>query len=102
MTLLKLFRRDEPTRAGEARADFTPFEQEIAAALGGMEAYARTHGGTLTLVSAERGREGQGDEVRIRLGGTCHGCPMSETTLRLGVEAHLRETFPAVRVVRSE
>lgn len=95
MTLLKLFRRDEPTRT-----DFTPFEQEIAEAIRGMEAYARGHGGTLTLVSAERGREGEGSEVRIRLGGTCRGCPLSETTLHQGVEAHLRETHPGVRVVR--
>lgn len=97
MTLLKMFRREEPVRS-----DLTPFEQEIAASLKGMEAYARTHGGTLTLVSAERGREGQGDEVRIRLGGTCQGCPMSETTLHQGVEAHLRETYPGVRVVRAD
>lgn len=97
MTLLKLFRRDEP-----ARTDFSPFEQEVAAALKGMEAYARTHGGTLTLVSADRGREGEGGEVRVRLGGTCRGCPMSETTLRQGVEAHLRESFPGVRVLRTD
>ncbi len=92
MTLLKLFRRDEP-----ARTDYSPFEQEVAAALKGMEAYARSHGGTLTLVSAEP--EG---EVRVRLGGTCRGCPMSENTLRQGVEAHLRESFPGVRVLRAD
>lgn len=97
MTLLKLFRRDEP-----ARTDYTPFEQEVATTLKGMEAYARSHGGTLTLVSATQGREGEGHEVRIRLGGTCQGCPMSETTLRQGVEAHLRELFPGVRVLRAD
>lgn len=92
-----MFRREEtPSR------EFTPFEQEIAAELRGMEAYARSHGGTLALVSATKGREGQGDEVHIRLGGTCRGCPMSETTLRDGVEAHLRARFPAVRVHRAD
>ena len=96
MTLLKMFRREEALR------EFSPFEQEIASELRGMEAYARSHGGTLTLVSATKGREGQGDEVHVRLGGTCRGCPMSETTLRDGVEAHLRERFPAVRVHRAD
>ena len=95
MTLLKLFgAKAEPVR------DLSPFEAEVAAELGGMEAYARSHGGTISLVSAERGPEGRGDEVRVRLGGTCGSCPLSETTLKDGVEAQLRERFPGVRVVR--
>ncbi len=98
MTLLRIFGQKAPN--AEPAREWTPFEAEIARELGGMEAYARSHGGTIALVSAERGREGMGDEVRVRLGGTCGGCPLSDTTLKDGVEAHLRGLFPGVRVLR--
>jgi Fe-S cluster biogenesis protein NfuA len=45
-------------------------------------------GGYIELV------EIKGNDVVVRLGGACIGCPSSAMTLRLGVENALREAFP--------
>ncbi|MEO6713026.1 MAG: NifU family protein [Mycobacteriales bacterium] len=37
-----------------------------------------------------------GDEVRVRLGGTCTDCTMRQVTLRTGVEHILRARVPGV------
>ena len=37
--------------------------------------------------------------VRVRLQGACRGCPMSQITLKMGVEAALCEAFPQVKEV---
>lgn len=54
------------------------------------------HGGDVELVSVS-------DEgvVEVRLHGACRGCPMSELTLRLGIEQVLREAIPEIKEVRS-
>ena len=39
--------------------------------------------------------------VKVRLTGACRGCPMSEMTLRMGVEKTLKEEIPEVREVES-
>jgi len=39
-------------------------------------------------------------EVHVKMQGACVGCPMSEITLKMGVEAVLKESIPEVtRVV---
>lgn len=40
--------------------------------------------------------------VSVRLKGACVGCPMSEITLKMGVEAALREAIPQVKQVIAE
>lgn len=39
--------------------------------------------------------------VYVRLQGACIGCPMSEITLKMGVEAALREALPEIKEVIS-
>ena len=39
--------------------------------------------------------------VTVRLVGACQGCPMSEMTLKMGVERHLKEQVPEVSEVVS-
>lgn len=39
--------------------------------------------------------------VRVRLTGACAGCPMSTMTLKMGIEATLKERIPDVRSVES-
>lgn len=52
-------------------------------------------GGDIELVDVDE--EGN---VRVRLLGTCHSCPMSQMTLAWGVERILKERVPGVtRVV---
>jgi Fe-S cluster biogenesis protein NfuA len=54
------------------------------------------HGGSVELVSFEN------DEVRVRLGGACVGCPLSAATLRGWVEGTIHQFFPNVKVIGVE
>lgn len=45
-------------------------------------------GGNIDLV------EIKDNNIYVRMGGACVGCPSSQITLRLGVETSLREQFP--------
>lgn len=53
------------------------------------------HAGNIELVAVEEGI------VKVRLLGTCHGCPLSELTLKAGVEELLKERVPGVRAVEA-
>ncbi len=37
--------------------------------------------------------------VRVRLQGACRGCPMSQMTLKMGVEAALCDAVPGIKEV---
>ncbi|MGE4357190.1 MAG: NifU family protein [Candidatus Omnitrophota bacterium] len=39
--------------------------------------------------------------VKVRLTGNCGGCPMSQITLKMGVEKFLKERVPAIKEVVS-
>lgn len=91
--LASLFRRKpaEPIEMG-------PLYPEVRDAMYEVQAYARSHGGTIALMGVS-----QEGEVRVRLSGTCRGCPMSAITLKLGVEQRLRILVPGVtRVVQMD
>jgi Fe-S cluster biogenesis protein NfuA len=50
-------------------------------------------GGNVELVSIDDG------VVKVRLQGACAGCPMSQMTLRNGIERVLKEKIPEVKAV---
>lgn len=74
-----------------------PLYAQVRAAIEDVQAYARSHGGQIHLM----GVSAEGD-VRIKLTGTCRGCPMSALTLKFGVEEQLRVLVPGVRRVIQE
>lgn len=39
--------------------------------------------------------------VKVRLTGSCGGCPMSQMTLKGGIEHHLKKTVPGVKLVEA-
>lgn len=39
--------------------------------------------------------------VKVKLLGACHGCPMSQMTLKMGIEKHLQKIIPGVKSVVS-
>ncbi|NMC48917.1 MAG: NifU family protein [Desulfovibrio sp.] len=39
--------------------------------------------------------------VQVRLTGACHGCPMSQITLKNGIERILRKEVPGIKGVES-
>jgi Fe-S cluster biogenesis protein NfuA len=47
-------------------------------------------GGDVELVAVENGI------VKVRLQGHCAGCPMSQMTLKQGIETHLKRRVPEV------
>ena len=52
-------------------------------------------GGNVELVDVEDGI------VRVRLTGACGGCPMSQMTLKLGIEKLLKQELPDIKEVVS-
>jgi len=52
-------------------------------------------GGDIELVDIQDG------VVKVRLTGACGGCPMSQMTLKMGVERALKEAVPEVKGVEA-
>jgi Fe-S cluster biogenesis protein NfuA len=50
-------------------------------------------GGDVELVDVEEG------VVKVRLTGACGGCPMSQMTLKMGIERILKKEIPEVQEV---
>jgi Fe-S cluster biogenesis protein NfuA len=71
-------------------------EQRVEAALDEVRPYLRSHGGEVQLVQA------RGGVVRLRLQGSCSGCPASRTTLELAVEEAIRRAVPEVEAIEAE
>ena len=65
-----------------------PVEERVAEALDNVRPYMESHGGNVELVSLEQG------VARIRLEGSCDGCPASSSTLELAIKTALEETAP--------
>lgn len=92
MSILRtIFRRGKES---EESVENGPLYPAVKDAMKDVQAYARSHGGTIDLLSVNE--EG---EVRIRMRGTCNGCPMSSITVRLGIEEKLRILVPGIRKV---
>ncbi len=53
------------------------------------------HGGNVELVDVDP----ENGLVQVRLQGSCVGCPMSELTLKAGIEDTLKEMVPEVKEV---
>ena len=49
--------------------------------------------GNVELVEVEEG------VVKVKLTGACGGCPMSQMTLKMGFERHLKKEIPEVKEV---
>ena len=52
-----------------------------------------SHGGVVELLDVKE------DRVFVRMGGGCQGCGMASVTLKQGVEALLKQHYPAISVV---
>ncbi len=69
---------------------------QVERALEPVYPYFQSHGGKLDLLGVENGR------VRVRLSGSCEGCPGTATTLQRVVEEALREGFPGFEELVAE
>jgi Fe-S cluster biogenesis protein NfuA/nitrite reductase/ring-hydroxylating ferredoxin subunit len=71
-------------------------EQRVLDALQEVRPYLESHGGNVELLEVE------GAIVRLRLQGSCSGCPSSAMTLKLAIENAIRKTAPEVEEVIAE
>ena len=70
-------------------------KEKIQEALDKIRPALQADGGDVELVEVEDG------VVKVRLQGACCGCPMSQMTLKMGIEARLREEFPDIKSVEA-
>ncbi|NQV90178.1 NifU family protein [Candidatus Uhrbacteria bacterium] len=72
-------------------------EQQIERVLEQVRPALRMDGGGIELVKYDA----ETAAVHVRLKGACVGCPMSEITLKMGIEAALQDALPEIREVIS-
>jgi Fe-S cluster biogenesis protein NfuA len=68
-------------------------KDKIEEALAQIRPMLQADGGDVELVAVEEG------VVKLRLKGACAGCPVSEMTLKQGIERVLKEQIPEVKEV---
>jgi Fe-S cluster biogenesis protein NfuA len=70
-------------------------KEKVEAAIDKLRPMLQADGGDVELVSVENGI------VKVRLQGACAGCPMSQMTLKSGIERALKQQIPEVKAVES-
>ena len=73
-----------------------PLQERVAQALDEVRPFLKTHGGDVELLGINEG------VVRLRLHGSCKGCPSSAATLKLAIEAAIYEAAPDVASIEAE
>ena len=71
-------------------------ETRVRQALEEVRPYLGSHGGGVELLGVEEG------VARLRLDGTCNGCPSSAVTLRNAIEAAVLKAAPDVERIEAE
>jgi Fe-S cluster biogenesis protein NfuA len=72
-------------------------EEQVKDLLDRISAYIEQyHGGSVELVSLD------GNQLTVRLGGACLGCPLTPVTLHGWVEGTVRQFFPEIEVVEAD
>ena len=68
-------------------------KEKVEEALGQIRPSLQADGGDVELVGVDDG------VVSVRLTGACGSCPMSQMTLKMGIEATLKEKIAEVKEV---
>jgi len=71
-------------------------KERIEAALNKIRPALQADGGDVEFVDVEAD-----GIVKVRLTGACSGCPMSQMTLKMGIERQLKKDVPEVKSVVS-
>jgi Fe-S cluster biogenesis protein NfuA len=71
-------------------------KEKVEAALDKIRPQLRMDGGDVELVEVS-----EDGVVKVRLTGACGGCPMSQMTLKMGIERILKKEVPEVKQVVS-
>ena len=73
-----------------------PLEMRVLQALEKVKPHLDSHGGSVELLEINEG------VVRLRLHGSCKGCPSSADTLKLAIEASIFAAAPDVVAIKAE
>ncbi len=68
-------------------------KEKVEKALDKIRPALMADGGNVELI------EVKDDVVKVRLTGACGGCPMSQMTLKMGIERHLKNEIPEIKEV---
>lgn len=68
-------------------------KEKVEKALNKIRPALMADGGNVELV------EVKDDVVKVKLTGACAGCPMSQMTLKMGIERHLKKEIPEIKEV---
>jgi Fe-S cluster biogenesis protein NfuA len=71
-------------------------KERVEDALNKVRPSLQADGGDVELVDI-----GEDGVVKVKLQGTCAGCPMSQMTLKMGIEKILKQNVPEVTSVES-
>jgi len=71
-------------------------KEKVEAALNKIRPQLQADGGGVDLISVS-----DDGVVRVKLTGACGGCPMSQMTLKMGIEKVLKQEIPEVARVES-
>ncbi len=70
-------------------------KEKIKKALADIRPSLQADGGDVELVDVENGI------VKVRLTGACGGCPMSQMTLKQGIETYIKKEIPEILSVEA-
>jgi Fe-S cluster biogenesis protein NfuA len=73
-----------------------PIEERVRGALDEVRPYLDAHGGDVELLGVDEG------VVRLRLEGSCHGCPSSQVTLKASIEEAIHKAAPDVAAIEAD
>jgi Fe-S cluster biogenesis protein NfuA len=73
-----------------------PLEDRVRSALDEVRPYLEQHGGDVELLSVD------GGVARLRLQGSCNGCPSSTATLKLAIEDAIQRAAPDIERIEAE
>ena len=76
-------------------------KEKVEAAIDKIRPMLQADGGDVELVSVEKGIVKVAVARAVRLQGACAGCPMSQMTLKNGIERVLKQQIPEIKAVES-
>jgi Fe-S cluster biogenesis protein NfuA len=71
-------------------------KEEVQKAINTVRPNLQADGGDVELVDVSAD-----GIVKVKLTGACHGCPMSQMTLKMGIEKIIKQQVPGVKEVIS-
>jgi Fe-S cluster biogenesis protein NfuA len=69
-------------------------KEEVQKAINLIRPSLQADGGDVELVDVS-----EDGVVKVKLTGACHGCPMSQMTLKMGIEKIIKQQIPAIKEV---